>query len=440
VEPISPSTLATGGLIAVLVAGWQQVKTFFSYISSFIIVDVILDVGLSHPFRTYIQSHWKCLPSGHLVYLVRWMASKNKSWDLIVPFKMVANRSVWYHRGKVIIVLFKQQRVQILTLQGMVNFDKMISDVLDYWEQTVQIPQNEAASNTRFQIIKKIGKEKGTWSLGRGREEVATKGSDSSLATPSSGDAIDYCFDSSIDRSFKYPPEAYMWVREDDPFETLYFPPEVMRYIEQAKRWKNMGKWYVERKIPWRRGWLLHGPAGTGKSSLAKATAQYLDIPLYHWYLATLSDQEFIEEWANMMTPCVVLFEDFDTVFNKREPLTEHKSLTFDCVLNQISGINSSKGIFLIVTTNNIEKIDEAMGVSWNSDGISTRPGRIDSVIKLDRMTEENRRRLAVQILRDWPNEISDMVEKGEGATPIQFQEMCIQLAFDKLSKEQKHA
>jgi len=227
---------------------------------------------------------------------------------------------------------------------------------------------------------------------------------------------------------------------EDDPLEGLFFDDEILRYFDQARRWLSLGDWYLERQIPWRRGWLLHGPGGTGKSSIAKAVGQMLGIPVFHFYMATLSDQEFIERWDQMSTPCVALLEDFDNVFHGRENQTAHKSLTFDCVLNQISGVASINGVFLIVTTNHLEHIDSALGVESNLEGgISTRPGRVDSVIKVGYINAHNRRGMAEKILKDWPDLVEEVLGKHDQMpeiTPIQWQETLIQAALERMKAE----
>lgn len=201
-----------------------------------------------------------------------------------------------------------------------------------------------------------------------------------------------------------------------------------------------MGKWYADRGIPWRRGWLLYGPGGTGKSSIAKALAKKLGMPIYQFYLATLSDNEFIEEWNRMNTPCVALLEDFDSVFNGRESTTEHRSLTFDTVLNTISGVDSLDGVMLIVTTNHLEKIDPAIGVVADSaSGISTRPGRIDTVIEVSFMSQANKVRMAERMLSDWPDAINTLCVTSafyENQTPAQWAEACLQVALTRMAQD----
>jgi chaperone BCS1 len=181
-------------------------------------------------------------------------------------------------------------------------------------------------------------------------------------------------------------------------------------------------------------GIMLEGPGGTGKSSLARALAQHLGLPLCQFYLNTLTDREFLEEWSNLPTPCVVALEDFDTVFHGREPVTVHKSLSFECVLNQISGISSVNGILLVVTTNHLEHVDPALG-RVDRNGRPTRPGRIDHIVHLGYTTQKQREDIARFTLKGLEEDaIPALVEKGQNTTAAQFQFMCIEVAMSAMS------
>jgi hypothetical protein len=221
-----------------------------------------------------------------------------------------------------------------------------------------------------------------------------------------------------------------------DAFETLFYDQDVQDVIDQVNTWSSNRPWYEERGIPWKRGVLLYGPGGTGKTSLAKSLASSLGLHVYQYFLSTLSDAEFLREWGGMNTPCMVLFEDFDNVFHLRENITPQPRLSFDCVLNAISGISTKDGVLLVVTTNDIAKIDPAMGISMEEGAgkhISTRPGRLDVAIRIGEMNEENRTKMALNILRDWPEIVGEVVALGEGMVPVRFQELCIQKAFERI-------
>lgn len=417
-------SLALGGLAAAAVALWSQIRAAASYLSSFAVVTLTTDQSLADPLHIYIRTHFKLVPSGQLRYIGLYVNLIGRKNTTIVPYKVTPSTAIWRQGFRFLVVTHGGDYIKLVTLRGMFNFESVISAALDSME--TRLEQSRSAYS-RYHVIRVLGREKGNFGVGGNGRENPTE---NTLVAKSHHDSVDL----SIDTSFKYPKSMFADNKEADPMEGLFYEESVLRHIKQAKQWLGMGAWYLERGIPWRRGWLLYGEAGTGKSSLAKATAQTLKLPIYHFYLATLSDQEFLREWEGMVTPCVALFEDFDAVFRLRESLTEHKQLTFDCVLNAISGVSSVNGVFLIVSTNHLENIDPAMGVECGKDGISTRPGRIDSVIYIGKMQAENRRRLATKILKDWPEEIESAVEKGDDMTPIQFQEYCLQRSFSRLT------
>ena len=79
--------------------------------------------------------------------------------------------------------------------------------------------------------------------------------------------------------------------------------------------------WYRRRCIPWRRGYLLHGPPGTGKTSLITALATHFRLPVYSIALSEdLTDKKLHELLRNVnMTNSIVLFEDIDSAGLTRE-------------------------------------------------------------------------------------------------------------------------
>jgi hypothetical protein len=260
--------------------------------------------------------------------------------------------------------------------------------------------------------------------------------------------------------------------------EQLVFPKHIKDLINEIKLWRTSRSWYQEKGVPWKRGWNLYGPPGTGKTALARAFAEDLDLPLFVYNLAEItSNTDFIKEWRFMQSnvPCIALIEDIDNVFHGRENVTTrrfgmmmpavngHKEngnngsdksedasgrwgLTFDCLLNCIDGVERNEGIFLIITTNDLTKIDSALGQPRKNKAgeiemISTRPGRIDKAIELTYMTNEDKILLAERIIGDCPSELQKMINyveqnPDEKETPAQFQERCSQIALAKYWEE----
>ncbi|KAF3045904.1 hypothetical protein E8E12_006012 [Didymella heteroderae] len=163
---------------------------------------------------------------------------------------------------------------------------------------------------------------------------------------------------------------------------------DINEYLQPETR-----RWYDARGIPYRRGYLFHGPPGTGKTSLSFALAGIFGL---HIYCISLSEVGLTEADLNKLfnelpRRCIVLLEDIDSAGLRRdnEPLPEsapptiadtkvsaasepsgpRKSLiSLAGLLNVIDGVASHEGRVLIMTTNHPENLDEAL----------TRPGRVD--------------------------------------------------------------
>jgi ATPase family associated with various cellular activities (AAA) len=253
--------------------------------------------------------------------------------------------------------------------------------------------------------------------------------------------------------------------------DNLIFPNRIKGLINEIELWRNNRAWYLDKGIPWKRGWLLYGPPGTGKTALARAFAEDLNMPVYVFNLAEMSNHELIKAWTDMQVnvPCVALIEDIDNVFHGRENVVrrsgmmslmfgrekeknqngQHKDeggrdpfapLTFDCLLNCLDGVERTDGIFTIITTNDLSKIDPALGQprklpDGSTEFISTRPGRVDKAVELTYMEPVDKKQMAKRILGEYPDEYLKMLEFIDRypelpETPAQFQERCGQIAL----------
>jgi len=154
-------------------------------------------------------------------------------------------------------------------------------------------------------------------------------------------------------------------------------------------------KFYLERGIPYQLGILLYGPPGTGKTSLIKAIASKYDKSLS---IISTKDLSYLQNsLTSMKQNSILVIEDIDSslsvlsreknnkvkVVGKNEK--EEDSLkdlfkgSLSDILNSLDGIISCHGRILIMTTNHIEKIDQAI----------LRPGRVDLKVELGYINDE---------------------------------------------------
>lgn len=132
--------------------------------------------------------------------------------------------------------------------------------------------------------------------------------------------------------------------------------------------------WYAARGLPYRRGYLLHGPPGNGKSSAIAAVAAHVR---YNPAILSLGSDELTDGnlrsiFASIPPRSILVIEDVDrdltAATDDGQVQTHNNKLTFSAILNLLDGIGTPEGRVLFMTTNHRERLDPAM----------IRPGRVD--------------------------------------------------------------
>jgi len=154
--------------------------------------------------------------------------------------------------------------------------------------------------------------------------------------------------------------------------------------VQDVQAFLDSRNWYTDRGIPYRRGYLLYGPPGTGKSSFIEALAGELDFNIA---MLNLSERGLTDDRLNHLLSTVprrtlVLLEDADAAWVNRSKSDEQgyrgATVTFSGLLNALDGVASADERIIFLTTNHIERLDEAL----------VRPGRVDMTVRLGEATQ----------------------------------------------------
>jgi chaperone BCS1 len=151
------------------------------------------------------------------------------------------------------------------------------------------------------------------------------------------------------------------------------------RIVDDVKDFLGRQKWYVDRGIPYRRGYLLYGPPGSGKSSFIQALAGELDFGVAIINLSERGMQD--DKLAHLLTKLpqrtILLLEDADAAFvNRRKADADGyngATVTFSGLLNALDGVAAGEERIAFLTTNHIDRLDEAL----------IRPGRVDMTVRI---------------------------------------------------------
>lgn len=133
-------------------------------------------------------------------------------------------------------------------------------------------------------------------------------------------------------------------------------------------------EWYNNTHIPYKRGICFYGPPGTGKTTISLALANYTKRNIYCLNLNCIDDDSKLPRcFSNMRDNSILLIEDIDKVFSGRENVKEGSKITFSSLLNCLDGAFYKNGLITIITTNHLDKLDEAL----------LRTGRIDLKVEI---------------------------------------------------------
>ncbi|XP_076752673.1 mitochondrial chaperone BCS1 [Xylocopa sonorina] len=183
------------------------------------------------------------------------------------------------------------------------------------------------------------------------------------------------------------------------------------RIIEDCREFIKNPSWYIDRGIPYRRGYLLYGPPGCGKSSFITALAGELERGICVLNLSErgLTDDRLNHLLAVAPQQTIILLEDIDAAFTSREETKEIKSaydglnrVTFSGLLNCLDGVASTEARILFMTTNYLERLDPAL----------IRPGRVDVKEYIGWCSEKQIEQMFLRFYRNVDNRANELAKQ----------------------------
>jgi mitochondrial chaperone BCS1 len=174
--------------------------------------------------------------------------------------------------------------------------------------------------------------------------------------------------------------------------------------VADVKDFLERQQWYVDRGIPYRRGYLLYGPPGSGKSSFIQALAGDLDYSVAMVNLSEMgmTDDKLAYLLTRLPKRSILLLEDADAAFvNRRQREADGYSgatVTFSGLLNALDGVAAGEERIAFLTTNHIDRLDPAL----------IRPGRVDMMVRIGEATR-------YQAAQMWDRFYGDVDRDGSG-------------------------
>ncbi len=196
---------------------------------------------------------------------------------------------------------------------------------------------------------------------------------------------------------------------------------------------------YVDVSPP--KGILLHGPPGTGKTLIAKAVAKMTESNFI-----SVKGPELLSKWvgesekgvreifrkARQASPCVIFFDEIDSLIPKRSSGSSDSHVTENVVsqiLTEIDGLEELHDVLIIGATNRLDIIDPAL----------LRPGRFDRIIEVPLPDTKSRENIFKIHIKNKPVsenvDFEKLIELTGGFSGAEIESVCDRAAIFSLKR-----
>jgi SpoVK/Ycf46/Vps4 family AAA+-type ATPase len=195
-----------------------------------------------------------------------------------------------------------------------------------------------------------------------------------------------------------------IWGEPDSPeipkqswttWDQIFLEPNVAQAVrDDLFFFINNEQAFRDAEIPYKRGYLIHGPPGNGKTTICRAIATSMSFATFGFDFSNSEweNRDLSQAFRNAVAhaPAAFFLEDIDRVWEKDDGSNETK-ITMDHLLNCLDGIQTNDGLIVIATANNPKVIDPA---------ILSRPGRFDAIVELKNPSFDLRKRYLKYLFR----------------------------------------
>jgi len=206
---------------------------------------------------------------------------------------------------------------------------------------------------------------------------------------------------------------------EESNLDDMALEPSFLQNLrEQTTGFFGARDTYDQFGIPWRRGLLLTGPPGNGKTRALRGIIRECQRPFV--YVRGFDGEDSVDvaitrvfDRLRAVSPSILVLEDIDS-------LVPEDSLS--AFLNEMDGAKPLRGVLTLATTNHVEKLDPAL---------KDRPSRFDRILKFENPAAKVRRSYLRTMMKKWPPEmhvaltdITKVVRATDGYSFAMMQEL----------------
>lgn len=189
------------------------------------------------------------------------------------------------------------------------------------------------------------------------------------------------------------------------PIDTVILPLDVKsQLMEDIEFFKSDSckLRYKDLSLTHTRTYMFYGPPGTGKTSLVRALASKYEMSIAIIDFDSEMDDKRLRHCIQRLPKnTILLLEDIDCLFNSRTTKDNNNSLvTFSGLLNALDGVVQNNDTIIIITTNHICKLDEAL------------KRRIDYFLKFDYASKSQIRTMFVKFFPDYESKFLEFYDK----------------------------